>query len=82
MTPGSPLAALRRVRVGSANEPKIAAVRAAIALGRVGLPEAVAPLTVALSDSNPAVRQMVVTIRRGRNVRRNGTPSSCPLFRK
>ena len=33
--------------------------RSAIALGRVGLPEAVAPLVGALSDSNPAVRQMV-----------------------
>ena len=33
--------------------------RSAIALGRVGLPEAVAPLAVALSDSNPAVRRMV-----------------------
>ena len=33
--------------------------RAAIALGRVGLAEAVAPLASALSDSNPAARQMV-----------------------
>ncbi|HAK54259.1 MAG: HEAT repeat domain-containing protein [Vicinamibacterales bacterium] len=32
--------------------------RAAIALGRVGLPEAVAPLSASLADSNPAVRQM------------------------
>ena len=33
--------------------------RSAIALGRVGLAEAVAPLVSALSDSNPAVRRMV-----------------------
>ena len=32
--------------------------RSAIALGRVGLPDAIAPLTVSLVDSNPAVRQM------------------------
>ena len=32
--------------------------RAAIALGRVGVPDAVAPLSASLADSNPAVRQM------------------------